>query len=369
MPSPTDRTVPTSATSMAFSYPSSCFFRISVISSALICIVRPPLVPSSVVETARPRGGPKRRRSRFRPSPRSRPGSFHPPRDRSAPSARHGGRAPRRSAGPLPPRPGRRPRPAPRRRRSARRTGSAPPTGSPGGGGSSPARVPGLKNARRRNPLPPFRRGRRGPSSSRRAARPAKRRTPGAGAPPTLPAPPRAPSRGNARRRSRPAPRRGRPAHSCGRKRSPAPREAADGFLEEALAVFRRDLGGQPLHRRRGGQIGGRPAQLLGGEREAPGDLLLRFAAHPLGLLVRPLDEHGLRRLPFRQAAGAHLGEISVELGHPLVDLGLQAGGFLAALPGFPNPLLDRLLTAAKGPGERARDEISEEPEEPDEVG
>src|SRR5262249_22848000 len=113
----------------------------------------------------------------------------------------------------------------------------------------------------------------------------------------------------------------------------------------------------------------GRPAQLLGGEREAPGDLLLRFAAHPLGLLVRPLDEHGLRRLPFRQAAGAHLGEISVELGHPLVDLGLQADGFLAALPGFPNPLLDRLLTAAKGPGERARDEISEEPEEPDEVG
>src|ERR1700737_4049485 len=38
MPSPPESTVPTSATSIAFSYPASSRFRISVISSALISI-------------------------------------------------------------------------------------------------------------------------------------------------------------------------------------------------------------------------------------------------------------------------------------------------------------------------------------------
>src|ERR1700719_3696040 len=41
MPSPTDKTVPTSATSIAFSYPASSCFKISVISSGLISISTP----------------------------------------------------------------------------------------------------------------------------------------------------------------------------------------------------------------------------------------------------------------------------------------------------------------------------------------
>src|SRR5262249_59567573 len=94
---------------------------------------------------------------------------------------------------------------------------------------------------------------------------------------------------------------RGTPVRSFARTGSPASLQAADGVLQKAAAVFRRDLGGEPLDGRRGGQVGRGAAQLLGGEGEPAGDLFLGLAPDPLGLRVRSLAELRPGRLPFRE--------------------------------------------------------------------
>src|SRR5450759_1225868 len=103
-------------------------------------------------------------------------------------------------------------------------------------------------------------------------------------------------------------------------------------------------------------------------ESEAPGDLLLGLAPHPLGLLVGLPDERRAGTLPFGEAPGSHVGKVAVQPRHPLVDLRFQARRFLALLARLDDALLDGLLPAGKGLRERPRDEVDENSEEGDEV-
>src|SRR5579875_222901 len=324
MPSPTCRTVPTSARSVSTSYCSIRCLRIEVISSGLSFM--PSLLLAAPVRRGRARVSAvpvsparSRRRGASRPAGRcrrpgrGRPSASPPPSyPRPARSAARSPRPPRRSArAPSSARRSGAAPPGPRAARTPSRSPPAPPRAPspPRAGGSASEAAPRRRRGRRGSP--PSRSTRAAGCGARRAA-PATRQPPGRSR--------RAP-RGPAAAGRRPSPPRTTPRRRCG-ARPPLDGllqagevEAGDRLLDQGAVAL--GVEGAPDDAGSGlqGEVGDLGADLLQRPRRLGGDLPPRLleAALPLGfgLLAHPL----LHRLA--RAAGLGQDRLGLALGLP----------------------------------------------------